>query len=119
MDNLPFENEELDLIWPEGAIYNIGFERGLTEWRNFIKKGWLLGCNRSIVAYTRSSCRNRAVRVDAYPEIDNIPNKIAIMQKPDIFPSHRFYYRKTAGLNIFMLHKFLHINFLWKSMQVT
>lgn len=27
MDNLPFREEELDLIWSEGAIYNIGFER--------------------------------------------------------------------------------------------
>ena len=33
MDNLPFREEELDLIWSEGAIYNIGFERGLKEWR--------------------------------------------------------------------------------------
>jgi ubiquinone/menaquinone biosynthesis C-methylase UbiE len=39
MDNLPFQNEELDLIWSEGAIYNIGFERGLNEWYKFLKKG--------------------------------------------------------------------------------
>lgn len=28
MDNLPFKKESLDLIWCEGAIYNIGFEQG-------------------------------------------------------------------------------------------
>lgn len=28
MDELPFGDEELDLIWAEGSIYNIGFERG-------------------------------------------------------------------------------------------
>jgi len=39
MENLPFEEEELDLIWSEGSIYNIGFERGLNEWRKFLKKG--------------------------------------------------------------------------------
>jgi len=39
MDNLPFQEEELDLIWSEGAIYNIGFERGINEWRKFIKPG--------------------------------------------------------------------------------
>ena len=33
MDKLTFDNEELDLIWSEGAIYNIGFERGLNEWK--------------------------------------------------------------------------------------
>jgi ubiquinone/menaquinone biosynthesis C-methylase UbiE len=31
MENLPFQEEDLDLIWSEGAIYNIGFERGLNE----------------------------------------------------------------------------------------
>lgn len=38
MDNLPFQNEELDLIWSEGAIYNIGFERGMNEWNRFWKR---------------------------------------------------------------------------------
>ena len=37
MDNLPFQEEEFDLIWSEGAIYNIGFERGLKEWRKYLK----------------------------------------------------------------------------------
>lgn len=39
MDNLPFERVSLDLIWSEGAIYNIGFERGLKEWREYLKPG--------------------------------------------------------------------------------
>ncbi len=39
MDKLSFQNEELDLIWSEGAIYNIGFERGINEWRRFLKPG--------------------------------------------------------------------------------
>ena len=39
MDHLPFQEEAYDLIWSEGAIYNIGFERGLKEWRKFIKQG--------------------------------------------------------------------------------
>jgi hypothetical protein len=38
MDDLPFKEEELDLIWSEGAIYNIGFEKGLREWRKYLKK---------------------------------------------------------------------------------
>lgn len=37
MDDLSFEKDSLDLIWSEGAIYNIGFERGLKEWRNYLK----------------------------------------------------------------------------------
>jgi len=38
MDSLPFREEEFYLIWSEGAIYTIGFEQGLNEWRKFLKK---------------------------------------------------------------------------------
>ena len=37
MDDLSFEKDSLDLIWSEGAIYNIGFERGLKEWRKLFE----------------------------------------------------------------------------------
>lgn len=29
MEELPFEEEEFDVIWSEGAIYNFGFEKGV------------------------------------------------------------------------------------------
>jgi len=29
MEDLPFDNEEFDIIWSEGAIYNMGFEAGI------------------------------------------------------------------------------------------
>jgi SAM-dependent methyltransferase len=37
MHRLPFEEERFDLIWAEGSIYIIGLERGLTEWRKYLK----------------------------------------------------------------------------------
>ncbi len=37
MEDLPFDNEEFDIIWSEGAIYNMGFETGLKEWKNYLK----------------------------------------------------------------------------------
>lgn len=39
---LEFENESFDLIWSEGAIYIIGFQRGLIEWREYLKAGGYL-----------------------------------------------------------------------------
>ena len=38
MENLSFQKEEFDLIWSEGAIDNIGFEKGLNYWNGFLKK---------------------------------------------------------------------------------
>ncbi len=38
MFELKFD-QPFDLIWSEGAIYIIGFERGLREWRDLLKPG--------------------------------------------------------------------------------
>jgi ubiquinone/menaquinone biosynthesis C-methylase UbiE len=32
-----FPNESFDIIWSEGSIYAIGFDRGLREWRRFLQ----------------------------------------------------------------------------------
>jgi len=37
MFTMDFPAESFDIIWAEGSIYIIGFERGLKEWRRFIK----------------------------------------------------------------------------------
>ena len=39
MDALPFRKESYDLIWAEGSIFIIGYEKGLAYWREFLKPG--------------------------------------------------------------------------------
>lgn len=90
MDNLPFQNEELDLIWSEGAIYNIGFERGLNEWRKFLKTG-------GYIAVTESSwfTDKRPAEIENYcmlhfPEMNTISNKVAQIEKAGYMPVATF-----------------------------
>ncbi|UCG00753.1 MAG: class I SAM-dependent methyltransferase [Candidatus Heimdallarchaeota archaeon] len=41
--DIDFPNESFDILWAEGVITTIGFERGLKEWRRLIKpKGFLV-----------------------------------------------------------------------------
>lgn len=42
MDELPFGQEEFDLIWSEGAIYLMGFEKGIASWKQHLKPGGIL-----------------------------------------------------------------------------
>lgn len=42
MDDLPVAEGSFDAIWSEGAIYIIGFERGVREWRRLLKPGGIL-----------------------------------------------------------------------------
>jgi len=90
MDNLPFQSEELDLIWSEGAIYNIGFERGLNEWRKFLKTGGYLAVTEASWFTEERPAEIDAFWQNAYPEIDTIPNKVAQMQKAGYIPVAAF-----------------------------
>jgi len=90
MDSLPFQEEELDLIWSEGAIYNIGFERGLNEWRKFLKTGGYVAVTEASWFTEERPAEINDFWVEAYPEIDTIPNKVAIMQKVGYLPVASF-----------------------------
>lgn len=39
MVDMDFPNESYDVIWSEGSIYAIGFEKGIREWKRFLKTG--------------------------------------------------------------------------------
>jgi ubiquinone/menaquinone biosynthesis C-methylase UbiE len=86
MENLPFQEEELDLIWSEGAIYNIGFERGLNEWRKFLKQGGYIAVTENTWFSEERPAEIQDFWQKAYPEIDTIPNKVAQMQKAGYLP---------------------------------
>jgi len=42
MFDMDFPDESFDIIWAEGSISVIGFERGLKEWRRFLKPNGFL-----------------------------------------------------------------------------
>ncbi|MEI6124909.1 MAG: class I SAM-dependent methyltransferase [Bacteroidota bacterium] len=86
MENLPFQEEELDLIWSEGAIYNIGFERGLNEWRKFLKQGGFIAVTENTWFSAERPAEIQDFWQKAYPEIDTISNKVAQMQKAGYLP---------------------------------
>ncbi len=81
MDQLDFQLYELDLIWCEGAIYNIGFEKGMNYWNKFLKKGGYIAVTEATWFTEKRPKEIFDFWNDAYPEIDTIPNKIDQMQK--------------------------------------
>ena len=90
MEKLAFEAEELDLIWSEGAIYNIGFERGLNEWRGFLKPGGFIAVSEASWFTDERPAEIDQFWKNAYPEIDTIPVKVAQMQKAGYIPVATF-----------------------------
>lgn len=90
MENLPYEPESLDLIWSEGAIYNIGFERGLSEWRQFLKPGGYLAVSEASWFTTERPEEIETFWKNAYPEIDCISIKVAQMENAGYVPVAAF-----------------------------
>jgi len=90
MDNLPYQPDGLDLIWSEGAIYNIGFERGINEWRQFLKKGGYLAVTEASWFTAERPAEIQKFWESVYPEIDTIPNKVAQMQRAGYVPVATF-----------------------------
>ncbi len=90
MDNLSFKDEELDLIWSEGAIYNIGFERGLKEWRKFLKKGGYIAVSEATWFTNERPHEINEFWMKEYPGIDTIPNKVMQLQNAGYIPVATF-----------------------------
>jgi SAM-dependent methyltransferase len=76
MEALPFADSQFDVIWSEGAIYNIGFRRGIAEWHRFLKPGGLLVA--SEITWLTDERPEELQRYwdSEYPEIDLASAKI-------------------------------------------
>lgn len=76
MDDLPFNKNEFDLIWSEGAIYNMGFENGIKKWKNYLKAGGYLAVSEiTWISQSRPKEIEEFWKAE-YPEIDTASNKI-------------------------------------------
>lgn len=81
MDALPFADEEFDVIWSEGAIYNIGFANGAKSWNRFLKPGGVL-----VVSEITWLTGERPSEINeywsmVYPEIATASSKLAVLEQ--------------------------------------
>jgi SAM-dependent methyltransferase len=90
MDDLPFKDGELDLIWSEGAIYNIGFEKGLEEWRRYLTAGGYIAVSEASWFTDERPAEIEAFWISEYPGIDTVPNKLAQLQRAGYKPEACF-----------------------------
>lgn len=70
MQQLPFEDETFDVIWSEGAIYNMGFTQGVTDWRRYLKPEGLLVASEITWLTGQRSPELQAHWENQYPGID-------------------------------------------------
>jgi len=96
MEALPFEEASFDLLWSEGAIYNIGFQRGLNEWRRYLKPHGTIAVSEASWFTKERPAEIHEFWTREYPEIDTIPNKVAQFQDAGYLPVAAFILPETC-----------------------
>lgn len=101
MTALPLAPASLDLIWSEGAIYNMGFGAGITAWRDFLKPGGYLAVS-EITWLTET--RPQALTdywMAAYPEISTASHKLRQLEQQGYSPVAYFYLPVSSWLDTY------------------
>lgn len=101
MEELSFGENELDLIWSEGAIYNIGFQRGIKEWRKFLKPGGYIAVSEASWLTVERPAEINDFWNNAYPEIDLISNKVAQLENAGYVSVAAFVIPENCWLDYF------------------
>lgn len=98
MEDLPFDNEEFDIIWSEGAIYNMGFEAGVKSWSDYLKTGGYL-CISEVtwISDSRPTELENFWRQE-YPEVDKASRKINFLEDNGFTLAGYFYLNQDSWL---------------------
>jgi SAM-dependent methyltransferase len=109
MDYLPFNKGEFDLIWSEGAIYNIGFENGLKKWKDYLKVGGYLAVSEiTWITQTRPEEIEEFWKAE-YPEVDTASNKIKQLENNGYSLVGYFYLSQDSWIETY--YKPMHARF--------
>jgi SAM-dependent methyltransferase len=79
MFDIDFVDAAFDVVWAEGAIYIIGFERGLAEWRRLIRPGGFMAVHE--MCWLRPDPPEEIAEFwrAAYPAITSIEGNLAVI----------------------------------------
>lgn len=119
MDKLPFEKEELDIIWSEGAVYNIGFKNGINYWKEFLKPGGILAV--SELSWT-TNCRPKGLEdfwTGEYAEMDTIAGKIRVLEEAGYKVLGHFILSDDCWLDNYYNPLLTAIRPLWTNLVIT
>jgi len=100
MDALPFAEEEFDVIWSEGTVYNMGFEAGVSAWYRFLKPGGKLVVSEITWLSATRPPELLSCWETEYPEINAASAKIKILERQ----GYRFYSRTPYWLSSMSLY---------------
>lgn len=101
MEALPFEDDAFDAIWAEGAIYSIGFAKGIAAWRRFIKPGGILAVSELTWLTRERPPELQQHWMREYPEVDTASAKLGLLETSGYTPIGYFALSETSWLDTY------------------
>lgn len=86
MEDLPFDDGQFDVIWSEGAIYNMGFAEGVQAWLRFLKPGGVLVCSEITWTTAERPLEVEEFWMGEYPQIDLASANIGVLEQAGYSP---------------------------------
>jgi len=81
MNALPFDDASFDIIWSEGAIYIMGFEKGLMEWKRLLKPGGTIAVTE--ISWLKEAAPEpvREFWAEGYPALQTVEGNLDIAKR--------------------------------------
>lgn len=81
MFDMDFPEESFDIIWAEGSIFIVGFEKGLKEWRQFLKPRGFLAVHEMTWLQLNPPKEIRDYWKRIYPGIQSIQENLKLISR--------------------------------------
>ncbi|MDD4364253.1 MAG: class I SAM-dependent methyltransferase [Synergistales bacterium] len=100
---MPFPEESFDLIWSEGAIYLVGFLRGLGLWRPLLKRGGVVAVTDAVYLTETPCAEIHAFWEEAYPLMGTVSENLAGAEEMGYEPLGHFILPREDWLGYYKL----------------
>jgi len=99
MFNLNYDDSSFDIVWAEGAIFIIGFEKGLKEWKRLLKPNGMMIV--SELSWLKSGIPKETSDfwAEAYPRIQSIEENIKNAKQCGYYLDSHFTIPESAWFN--------------------
>ena len=100
MKEMVFPDSSFDIIWSEGALYNLGFEAGLKKVKEFLKPGGYIAVSDAV--WLKPNPPPEAVEFwREYPEIDTVAAKLEVIKRIGYEVVGHFIFPPTAWTELY------------------
>lgn len=96
MNALRFADGSFDVVWSEGAVYIMGFDKGLREWKRFLKEDGFVVLSEATWLEPGAPAELREFWKEAYPAMRDISGNLAALERAGYAPVGRFTLPESA-----------------------